>query len=194
LRIQQWREIVALTSGVDELRWYVIQTHPKQENRVEKNLATLAVSTFNPKIKKCRLNQFTGKPSYVSSPLFPSYIFARFRIRELYHTVSYTRGVHRLVSFDDFPAPIEDHLIELIQSRIGSDGYVVIGSTPVQESLQPGDEVVIRDGPLKDFSGILEREMAGGERVRILLQTIGYQAHVELESNLVVKVKNSGGN
>lgn len=172
------------------MRWYVIQTHPKQENRVEKNLATLNVSTLNPRIKKCRLNQFTGKPSYVSGPLFPSYVFARFRMRELYHAVSYTRGVHKLVSFDNYPTPVEDHLIELIQSRIGDDGYVVIGSAPVhREPLQPGDQVIIQDGVLKNFSGILEREMLGGERVRILLQTIGYQAHVELESDFVEKVR-----
>jgi transcription elongation factor/antiterminator RfaH len=181
---------VSSNNRVDELRWYVIQTHPKQENRVQKNLATREVQTLNPKIKKPRFNQFTRKPVYVSSPLFPSYIFARFRINDLYQTVRFTRGVHRLVSFDDYPAPVEDHLIELIQSRIGSDGYVVIGSPPVnREQFKPGDEVIIQDGVFKDFSGILEREMGGGERVRILLQTIGYQAHAELESKLITKVK-----
>jgi hypothetical protein len=48
--------------------------------------------------------------------------------------------------------------------------------------------VVIKDGPLKSFAGIFEREMKGAERVRILIQTVSYQAHVEIERNMVKKV------
>jgi len=40
----------------NSLRWYVIYTHPKQEERVDKNLRAWQVETFFPKIKERRLS------------------------------------------------------------------------------------------------------------------------------------------
>lgn len=171
---------------IDELRWYVIQTHPKQEDRVGKNLATCNVQFFSPKIRKPRYNQFTGKPIYVSGPLFPCYIFARFQIAPMYHSVRFTRGVRSVIAFEEYPAPVEDSAIEFIQSRIGDDGYVIIGDAlGNRERFKPGSEVIVLDGPFKNLSGIFEREMPGGERVRILLQALSYQVHAELKASAI---------
>jgi transcriptional antiterminator RfaH len=107
----------------------------------------------------------------------------------LYHKVRYTRGVRQLVSFGDSPAVIDEEVITMIQSRIGEDGLVRVDT---DEDLKLGDQVVIKDGPLKSFAGIFEREMKGVERVRILIQTVSYQAHVEIERNMVKKVGVAG--
>lgn len=169
---------------IDAVRWYVIHTHPRQEDRAERNLRSEGLETLLPKLRERRYNQYTGEPTQIIKPLFPRYLFARFNASELLHKVSYTRGVHCVVAFGGRPTPLESDIIALIQSRIGADGFVRIG-----EELKPGDQILVRDGPLKNFIGIFEREMKGSDRVMILLTTIGYQAHVMIERDLLQRLK-----
>jgi transcriptional antiterminator RfaH len=167
----------------DTTRWYVIHTHPKQEDRASSNLRVLGIPIFNPKIKERRYNQFVYTPTYITKPLFPSYIFAQFRIDNIYHKVRFTRGVHSVVGFGEGPTSIDEEIISLIRSNIREDGFVRI-----DEGIRPGDRVMVKDGPLKNFAGIFELEMKDTDRIRILLETVSYQAHVDIERDMVKKV------
>jgi transcription antitermination factor NusG len=175
--------IISEATIEDTTRWYVIHTHPKQEDRACSNLKVLGVSIFNPKIKDLRYNQFSIVPTYITKSLFPRYIFARFKLNDLYHKVRFTRGVYSVVGFADGPTPISEEAIKLIQSNIKEDGFV-----KVDEEIRPGDRVMVKDGPLKNFAGIFEREMKDTDRVRILLETVSYQAHIEIERDMVKRV------
>jgi len=175
----------------DSLSWYVVHTHPKQEERTSSNLQTLYLETLAPKLRVKKYNQFTGGLIRSVKSLFPSYIFVRFRFNEFYHRVRFTRGVHSVVLFNSTPAPVDDEIIELIRSRMGDDGFV-----RTMEDLQPGDAVVIKDGRFKNFCGVFEREMPDADRVRILLNAVSFQAHVVVNRALVSKVspdERSGG-
>jgi transcriptional antiterminator RfaH len=163
-------------------RWYVIHTHPKQEDRAGGNLKVLGVPVINPKTRERRYNQYVDKPTYVTKPLFPRYIFAQFKINELYHKVRFTRGVYSVVSFSEGPTPIDEEIITLIKSNIKEDGFIRIC-----EEISPGDKVIVKDGPLKNFAGIFERAMKDTDRIRILLETVSYQAHIEIERDMVKK-------
>jgi transcriptional antiterminator RfaH len=166
----------------DAARWYVIHTHPKQEDRAGSNLRVLGAPIFNPKIRESRYNQFSLVPAYVTKSLFSRYIFAQFKVNDLYHKVRFTRGVYSVISFGEGPTPITEEVIMLIRSNIKEDGFVRI-----DEEMKPGDRVIVKDGPLKNFAGIFEREMKDADRIRILLETVGYQAHVEIERDMVKK-------
>ncbi|MGB9181615.1 MAG: transcription termination/antitermination NusG family protein [Pyrinomonadaceae bacterium] len=167
----------------DVHRWYAIRTHPKQEDRANSNLLAWQVETFYPKLKERLSNPYTGKPTYVSKPLFPRYIFARFDVSKLLNKVWYTRGVHSVVNFGDGPIPISDEIINLVQSQIGEDGFVRIG-----EELNPGDQVIVKDGPLKDFTGVFERQTKAKDRIMILLTTATYQGRVMVDRKSVNKL------
>lgn len=167
----------------DLLKWYVVHTQPKQENRADFTLMTLGIVTLNPKLRGNRLNQFTRRPIRDVKPLFPGYIFARVRLSEHYHKVRFSRGVHSLVGFNNRPIPVEDEVVELVRSRIGDDGFV-----RMHQQLMPGDAVVINDGGLQNLCGIFECDMPDAERVRILLSTVSFQAHVVVDRVLVNKV------
>lgn len=167
----------------DIARWYVVHTHPKQEDRAAKNLSCLGALIFSPKIKERRYNQFVSAPTYLTKPLFPRYIFAQFKVNDLYHKVRFTRGVYNMVSFGECPTSIDEEVITLIQSRVSEDGFVRIG-----EDLRIGDKVKVKDGPLRNFAGVFERELKDSDRIRILLETVSYQAHIEVEKDLVVRV------
>jgi transcriptional antiterminator RfaH len=163
--------------------WYLVQTQPKQEARAESNLNSFGIETLAPRFNERRCNYYTGAVTYCAKPLFPSYVFAKFIANDFYHKVRYTRGVRQLVNFGDSPTIIDEEIIALIQSRVGEDGFA-----KMDEDLKPGDRVMIKDGPLKTFAGIFEREMKGSDRVRILIQTVSYQAHLEIDRELVKRI------
>jgi transcriptional antiterminator RfaH len=164
-------------------RWYVVHTQCKQEDRADDNLKAWNIETFAPKLRERRNHPFTGETVYVIKPLFTGYIFARFDLWTQFHKVRFTRGIHSLVSFGDNPVPIEEEIIDIIRARIGTDGFVKIG-----HELRPGDSVVIGEGPLKNFSGIFEREMNESDRVIVLLNTVSFQAHAMIERDKLKRV------
>jgi transcriptional antiterminator RfaH len=173
----------------DQSCWYVIHTHARQEERAEGNLRAWGIETLNPKLKEPRYNQYTGEPVYRIKSLFPGYVFARFKLRNLYHKIRFTRGIDSLVSFDGHPTTVDDEIISIIRSRTNQDGFVQVG-----EQFNTGEKVIISEGPLKDFEGIFEREMKETDRVIVLLDTIGYQAHLDVEKRAVKKLSRSAAN
>jgi transcriptional antiterminator RfaH len=170
------------TDTTNAANWYVIHTHPRQEDRVDNNLRSAGIETLAPCIKKYSYNNYTGEVTHKIKPFFPNYIFARFEATRLLHKIRLTRGVHSVVCYGSTPANVDNSIIATIQSRIGEDGYIEI-----KEALKPGDEVIIEDGPLKDFRGIFERETGDVDRVMILLQTVSYQAHLVIEKEMLRK-------
>ena len=175
--------IIMSTATGDSLSWYVVHTRPRQEDRTNSNLRTLGLEMLNPKLRVKKYNQFTGELIRVAKPLFPGYVFAHFRFSEFYHRIRFTRGVHSVVCFDNQPTPVDEAIIELVRSRIGCDGFV---ETP--ETLKSGDEVRINDGRFRNLCGVFEREMPDADRVRILLNTISFQAHVVVDRACLSKV------
>jgi transcription elongation factor/antiterminator RfaH len=170
----------------DNLHWYVVHTHSRQEDRAAGNISSYNVETFAPRFRQVRYNEFNGRPTYLLKPLFPSYIFARFRIEESFHKIRYTRGVHSLISFNDSPAKVDDDIIAILRSRVKDDGLV-----KMNDDLKPGDEVVIQEGLFKNFTGIFEHEIGDADRVRILLETVNYQIHAVVTSQAVKKLNSA---
>lgn len=158
--------------------WYAIRTHSRQETRAEENLRAWNVETFAPRIRERRYTRGAYVPKI--KPLFPRYIFARFKVNEMFHKVSYTRGVEYIVGFGGKLTPVEDEIIEAIRMRVAEDGFIRLG-----EQFRSGDKVVIKEGPLKNFVGIFEREVKQDDRVMILLTAMSYQNHVVLDRDIL---------
>jgi len=87
-----------------------------------------------------------------------------------------------VIGFGERPASMDEEIISLIRSNIKEDGFVRIDN-----EIKPGDRVIVKDGPLKNLAGIFEREMKDADRIRILLETVNYQAHVEIARDMVRK-------
>jgi transcriptional antiterminator RfaH len=173
---------VSIDAVLDRPQWFAICTNPKQEERAYHNLHAMSVECFNPRIRECRRNQFTGAVTLIPRSLFPRYIFARFTANSLLSKVRFTRGVRKVVSFDSKPAPINSDVIETMQSRVGNDGFINVG-----EPLKPGDKVRVREGPWKALVGVIERDIPANERVQILLTAVNYQGSLVIEREWVEK-------
>lgn len=160
--------------------WYLIYTHPRQEDRTDQNLRSWIVETFVPKLKERQYHPYTGKPGFVIKPLFPRYIFARFPLESHLHKIRYTRGVRDVVGFGHGPAVVSDDIIDFLRSRVMEDGYV-----RVYDELEPGDRVLINQGPFAGLTGLFEREMKDAQRVKILLEAVSYQAHISIDREVL---------
>jgi transcriptional antiterminator RfaH len=161
--------------------WYVIQTKPKKENDAKSYLSMKGLEIFFPLMES--FSQVNGRMRREVKPLFPNYVFGNFDPLRDFTLVKYGRGVNRIVSFGVDPTRISDAVIEEIKTRSDDTGLV-----RKQFNLQLNDPVRVKSGPFRDFLGIFEKWMPEKERVRILLNMIGYQPQVEMHYSMIEKV------
>jgi transcriptional antiterminator RfaH len=115
--------------------------------------------------------------------LFPNYIFAKFELEKNYPLVRWARGVKKILGFGGYPVPISEEVIELIKKRTDENGIV-----KKTHHFVANDVVRIKTGPLRELCGIFDRWVSDSERVKVLLNLIGYQPAVEIHYSMIEKV------
>lgn len=170
-----------LGTPVAGVNWFAVHTKPRQEGVAELSLKREGVETFYPKMKHRKTIRRVRK--WVTGPLFPSYIFARFDAAQSARLVKYSNGVINLVSFGGKPATVDESLIESIKAH-AQDDTVVVQPKP----LKRGDVVEIQEGPLRGLHGVFEREMSDRDRVVVLLNVLSQGARVEVYREQLEKI------
>jgi transcriptional antiterminator RfaH len=99
----------------DQIYWYAVHTKPRGELLAQRSLDREGIETFYPKLKRRKTIRRVRR--WVTGPLFPSYIFARFDLAQHGRLVQYANGVANLVSFGGKPAIVEDSLIDLVRDH-----------------------------------------------------------------------------
>jgi transcriptional antiterminator RfaH len=136
--------------------WYVVQTKPRQEFRAQEHLRNQGFRSSLPVLpveKVCR-----GRRVVASEPLFARYLFIELGAdTPNWGAIRSTRGVSSLVSFGGHPARLPHGWIEEFECR----------STGVRKLFEPGDTVVLAEGPFSGVEGVYE--MADGEERAIVL-------------------------
>jgi transcriptional antiterminator RfaH len=161
--------------------WYVIQTKPTNEHRVETHLSNQEIEVFLPMLET--FQYLNGKMIPKIKPMFPSYLFAKLNIRTHYYRVKWTRGVNKILGAGNEPIPISEKVIRAINERAGENNVVKLG-----DGLEKGNLVQFTSGPFKDLMGVFDKEMSDGRRVRILLSLIGVDASVQVSRYQIKKV------
>jgi transcription antitermination factor NusG len=155
--------------------WYLLNTKPKKEFRVEQVLREASFEVYLPKhIEKTSLR-----------PFFPGYEFILFDYPRDYNLIKYTRGVRTIVGNEAGPIPLPDQAIDKIRS------YEVNGLIAISQgfkTLNLGDTVEVTEGPLKGLTGIFKQELSGRERVLIILNYVSYHGRLLIEKSKVRKV------
>ncbi len=147
--------------------WYTLHTKPNAEYRVNSVLQQRGIQIYLPEIKVHKANKRSG-----SKPFFPCYLFASFdfELIEL-SSVQWTPGLRRVVTFDDQPVPVPNHVIDLIRYKLGE--IELSGGQPLH-SFKQGDTVYISDGPFQGMLAIFDGPTTPSERVRVLLDILGH--------------------
>jgi len=167
---------------MEACNWYCIYTKPHYEDHVAQYLTNhWDLESFNPKLKTRKYMR--GRIKEVVEALFPCYIFSCFDPAKHYHMIKYTRGVRKIVGDQTGnPYIVDEEVIGQIQSRM-KEGFIHIDPPDFNE----GDRVVVQEGTLKGLTGIFQRELKARDRVMILLNTLSYQASVEIEKGFLVR-------
>jgi transcriptional antiterminator RfaH len=164
-----------------EMRWYVVQSKPREEERALHFLKEKGFHTYLPRMEVVSVRKF--KNVKTEKPLFPGYLFCRFNKNDesLAH-VRWTQGVKKMLPESIDPMPVDDEIVAAIHKLEQEDG--VIRKKPLQKS----DRIRITRGPMKDILGIFDYWTSDQGRVMVLLNFLNYQASVELHHSLVEKV------
>jgi len=145
--------------------WYLVKTKPNREFLVRDHLSTFIPEVLLPIM--CRIDSAPVKPRSGEVPLFPSYLFTRFRVRTHYQKVKYTPGVRYVVSAGDDPLSISQDVIDQIKGRL-VNGRILVKRRP----LSLGERIRIADGPLAGVEAVFQHYLSGTKRVALLLETV----------------------
>ena len=120
----------------DSRSWYVIQTKPGNEHRVEMNLFHQEIEVFLPLLETFQYSH--AKVLQKIKPLFSNYLFAKLDIDAHYYKVKWTRGVNKILGSGVEPVPMSEKVIQTIRERTGKGNLVKIGRG--MERRRPGSD------------------------------------------------------
>jgi transcription antitermination factor NusG len=144
--------------------WFAIHAKKQRESLAAANLQRRGIEVFFP---EATVEPASGNGAAVR-PLFPGYFFSRFRPEESLGLVESSHGVLQVLRSGRCPIPIEDGVIQEIQSRAREDGLIRIGV----QGLTLGRRVLIQGGPFEGMLGKVQAEMDDQRRVSILLEAL----------------------
>jgi len=167
--------------------WFVIWTESRAEKKVEARIAALGLSPWLPTVKE--RHRWSDRWREVVCPLFPGYLFARDRSVE-WDKVLRTPGVLTVIKREGRPALLADRFIAQLRDAIERNGAV---PEPLSEraDYNPGDEVVVQDGPLAGVRGVV-RARRSARQLMIWVSEIGRGVAFTIGSALVKAATSRG--
>ncbi|QXP50766.1 UpxY family transcription antiterminator [Cellulophaga sp. HaHa_2_1] len=142
------------------MNWYVVYVQSKKEKKVADVLQQMQIEVYCPLIKEVR--QWSDRKKTIESPLFKSYVFVRLHDKDRSNVFS-VPGVVRYLFWLGQPAIVRDEEISTIKKWLEDDTIEEI----TLHKLLPGDEILIKNGLLKDKKAIIQE--IGKKRMRLAL-------------------------
>lgn len=163
----------------EEAKWYVVHTYSGYENKVATNLQTIVENRkLQDWIQEIRVPTETvveikdNKKREVERKIFPGYVLVKMVMTDdSWYVVRNTRGCTGFVGPNGRPVPLtEEEIAALgVEKRQVEINYVV------------GDTVRIVDGPLENFTGVVDEVDLDKDKVRVTISMFGRETPVELE-------------
>lgn len=145
------------------------------------------VEAYLPRVQQVR--QWADRRTIVEFPLFPGYVFGRFRLDQL-HPVLATTGLTTVVHLGGRPAPIRDTEIENLRRLTA--GLVATQQQAEPEPFREGVWVRVVDGPFQGLEGVVT-EMRGGRHVVAGLRAIRQGVLVFIETGRLEPIDTPDG-
>jgi len=142
--------------------WYVFRSKPREETAAWHYLLSQDVTCFYPRVGVKPVNPRARKVK----PYFPGYLFVHCDLDQLGNNafcwMPHSLG---LVRFGGLPA---------VTSVAETDREKLF-------DFQPGDDVLVKDGPFTGCRAIFDSRLSGQDRVCVLLQMLNDQREVPVE-------------
>lgn len=163
--------------------WYAVYTQVRMESWARSSLWQRGFEVYLPLYRKMR--RHARRIDYVSSPLFPRYLFVKADLQAGQKPrIATAPGVGYIVSFGNRPSPVPDRIIEEIRGREDADGYVEVSGA---RGLNRGDPVQLAHAALCEQVGLFDCA-SDNERVVILLNLLGRQVRVHVPERQVSRI------
>ncbi len=163
----------------EEAKWYVVHTYSGYENKVATNLEKIVENRqLQDWIHEIRIPTETviemkdNQKREVERKIFPGYVLVKMVMTDdSWYVVRNTRGCTGFVGPGGKPVP-------LTEAEVNALG---VETREVEVNYQVGDTVRIIDGPLENFSGIVDEIDSEKNKVRVTISMFGRETPVELE-------------
>ena len=166
------------------LQWYVIRSKPHKEAILYQQLLTRQIESFYPVI---RVNPVNPRARKVV-PFFPNYLFVRINLEEegasVFQWIPYSQG---LVKYGGEPAFVPDALVHALRRKIDT---INVEGKKTKNGYKTGDQVRVVDGFLRGYEGIIDANLDGKERAKVLINLLGNrQMLVELADSQISHIR-----
>ncbi len=166
-------------------KWYVVHTYSGQEAKVKSQLEAL--------IEKNELQEYfgsilmptrevtsvqKGKKTVRDRKFYPSYLLIEMEMnKDTMHYVTDVPGVTHFVGVGK-PQPLRRSEVERIQGQTATEAP---DTGVVEIPFSNGDKIRIKDGPFKDFDGVVEEVLPDKGKLKVMVSVFGRSTPVELD-------------
>ena len=163
----------------DEAKWYVVHTYSGYENKVATNLEKIVENRkLHDWIHEIRVPTETvteikdNKKREVERKIFPGYVLVKMVMTDdSWYVVRNTRGCTGFVGPNGKPIPLTEEEVNALG----------VEKREIEVNYAAGDTVRIVDGPLENFTGVVDELDLEKNKVRVTLSMFGRETPVELE-------------
>lgn len=166
------------------MQWYVVQTYSGQEAKVTQYLRELIESgeisdqigqVLMPTQDVVQIKN--GKKVKTTRKFFPSYILVNMELnKEAVHFIRNINGVTGFVG-NKKPQPVREDEIRRILGQTERSARQEISEVPYEV----GDAVKIKDGPFKDFDGVVDEIHPEKGKIKVMVSVFGRLTPVEVD-------------
>jgi transcriptional antiterminator NusG len=166
------------------VRWYAVHTYSGQEGRVFEQVSDLiATQEFAGRINQTLMPTQEvvqvkgGKKVKTTRKFFPSYILIEMELdRDTMHRILDIGGVTGFVGGKK-PQPLREEEVRRILGQHEKEEQQEISEIP----FQIGDSVKIKEGPFKDFDGVVDEIHPEKGKIKVMVSVFGRSTPVEVD-------------
>ena len=160
-------------------KWYVVHTYSGYENKVAQNIEKVVENRslqdliYEVKVPTEKVVEVKdNKTREIERKIFPGYVLVKMILTDdSWYVVRNTRGCTGFVGPNGKPIPLSDEEV----AALG------VEKREIEVNYTVGDTVRITDGPLENFSGIVDEVDLDKNKVRVTISMFGRETPVELE-------------
>ena len=162
----------------DDLKWYAVYTRHKFEKKIAGKISELNIEIYCPLVTI--ESQWSDRKKKIKTPLFNSYLFVRFDIKDQLK-IREIAGVVNFVYWLGKPAVIQDKEIKIIKMFLNEYENIKV------EKVAVNDQVRILSGPLLFHQG--EVSEVKNSTVKVYLPSLGFEIYAEVSKASIEVIK-----
>jgi transcriptional antiterminator NusG len=173
------------------MKWYIIQTYSRHENKVKAALQEYIVNhrleaSFGEILipTESIVKFISGQKRTVSRKLYPGYVFIQMNLNEdMLHLV---KSIPKVIGFigNKMPDAVPNKQIKRVIQQM-TKGIIKPRPTMV---FQEGDIIRVTDGPFSNFTGTIDEVRPDKQRVRMKMSILGRPTSIELNYIQIEKI------